>query len=76
MLEPRFGKRTVGCFVVGQFPNDFHFRACMGEHIHKVIDHEIDVVVFNLVELVVQSLTRLQVGDFVVTPPALFAEAF
>ena len=61
MFEPAGGNAPVADLVAGQFLEYFHFRAGVAEHVHKVVDDDIEIVVEEVMDIVDQVLDRKSV---------------
>ena len=76
MAKPRFGQRSIGGIVGGEFANHARLGAGMGEHVDEVEHDDVEVVLLKRIEVAEQALSGGSVVDFVVGKSALTAEAF
>ena len=58
------GNTAVACFITRQFFQHFHFCSCMAEHIHKIVNDNIDIILQHVVNIIHQFLSIMVIGDF------------
>src|ERR1700733_6296333 len=63
MLEPAGRDAPVADLVAGQLFQHLHFGTRVAEHVHKVVDDDIDIVVEEVVDVIDQVLARLVVDN-------------
>src|SRR5690554_1206469 len=71
MLEPGKGEGAVGGLVGDEFPNHFHFGACVREHVYEVDYNDRQIVVFELMVMVEHFPARFGVADFLIVYPGV-----
>jgi len=63
MFEPAGRDAAVADLIAGQLLQYFHLGAGMAEHVHKVINDDVEIVVQEIVNIVYQVLPGLVVKD-------------
>ena len=66
MIKPRGGNAAICRLVVGEFFNYIHLGTGVTQHIHKIVDHHIQLIIEKVAEIIVQLFAIMQGGDFVV----------
>ena len=76
VLEPGTGERPVGRLIRSQLADDLHFSSRVGKHIHKIIHDHVQVVMGQVVDIVEQNPSLVEVLDFLIGEPDIHSQPF
>lgn len=64
MLKPGSRDATVTHFITGQFLQHFHFCTGMAQHVYKIVDNDVDIIVQEVMNVIYQVQACLVVHYF------------